>query len=158
MSIRLLFTGFYGDAYGYQDEFRDDGILWYTGEGQKGDMRMVRGNKTVRDHSENGKILGLFEEVSEGHVRFIGWAICFKHHYEERPDVDGSPRRARVFELAVYAESSGSDSITEDDVAYSTDGEWSGYSVTRTGARIPIHQSGGDFHAGTFGEVGKSIL
>jgi 5-methylcytosine-specific restriction protein A len=41
----FLFTSESGSEYGYKDEFRPDGTFWYTGEGQEGDMEMVRGNR-----------------------------------------------------------------------------------------------------------------
>lgn len=43
--IVLLFTGESGEQYGYGDTFQADGTFWYTGEGQVGDMEMVRGNE-----------------------------------------------------------------------------------------------------------------
>ena len=36
-----------GEQHGYKDEYRDDGIFWYTGEGQIGDMKMGSGNKAI---------------------------------------------------------------------------------------------------------------
>ena len=39
----FIFTGESGETYGYRDEFRPDGTFWYTGEGQTGDMEMIRG-------------------------------------------------------------------------------------------------------------------
>jgi 5-methylcytosine-specific restriction protein A len=49
LPIVLLFTGDTGAEYGYEDRFQDDGTFWYTGEGQVGDMEMVRGNAAIRD-------------------------------------------------------------------------------------------------------------
>ena len=39
----FIFTGDSGHEYGYKDEFKENGIFWYTGEGQTGDMKMTRG-------------------------------------------------------------------------------------------------------------------
>lgn len=45
----FLFTSENGEEYGYHDRFQEE-IFWYTGEGQVGDMKMIRGNKNIRDH------------------------------------------------------------------------------------------------------------
>ena len=110
----FLFTSESGSEYGYKDEFRPDGIFWYTGEGQEGDMEMTRGNRALRDHQEDGKDLHLFEALGEGQVRYIGKALCLGHHWEDRPDVHGDMRRAIVFELAVEPTGdSGADGVEE---------------------------------------------
>ena len=97
----LVFTSDAGENYGYQDKFRPDGTFWYTGEGQVGDMEMIRGNAAVRDHAEAGKQLHLFEYVKRAHVRYIGEAQCVGHHIEERPDREGNTRNAIIFHLAL---------------------------------------------------------
>lgn len=110
----FLFTSESGSDYGYKDEFRPDGMFWYTGEGQEGDMKMTRGNRAIRDHQEDGKDLHLFEALGEGRVRYIGEAMYLDHHWEDRPDVHGDMRSAIVFELAVEpTEDSGTDSVEE---------------------------------------------
>lgn len=96
-----VFTGEQGGQYGCQDGFQDDGAFWYTGEGQVGDMKMVRGNAAIRDHLGNSKKLHLFEYVSPGHVQHIGEAAYSGHHLEVAPDRDGTPRRVIVFELVL---------------------------------------------------------
>ena len=70
----FIFTGESGKTYGYRDEFRPDGTFWYTGEGQTGDMEMVRGNRAIRDHQQEGKTIHLFEYVDTGLVRHVGQA------------------------------------------------------------------------------------
>lgn len=95
----FLFTGETGEQYGYTDGFRNDGTFWYTGEGQVGDMEMLRGNLAIRDHQANGKELHLFETVRTGEIEYRGEATCLGHHRETAPDKNGNPRRAIVFEL-----------------------------------------------------------
>src|SRR5262245_19571033 len=58
----MLITGDSGSRYGYMDEWTNDGLFAYTGEGQKGPMRFVAGNKAIRDHEKLGKSLHLFEQ------------------------------------------------------------------------------------------------
>ncbi|PJJ59850.1 HNH endonuclease [Hymenobacter chitinivorans] len=100
----FLFTGEVGKIYGYKDGFRPDGVFYYTGEGQKGDMKMSNSNKALRDHASLGKRVHLFEtskEIGKGYARYMGQAFCLGHHKEERVDIDGKLRMAIVFELDV---------------------------------------------------------
>ena len=96
----MLFTGGAGRQYGYQDSWTDNGLFLYTGEGQRGDMSFVRGNRAIRDHLQNSKELHLFEHVSKGTVRYVGRMICTGFHEGRGRDVDGNDRRVIVFELA----------------------------------------------------------
>ncbi len=105
--IIFLFTGESGQQYGYSDGPRDDGSFWYTGEGQVGDMEMVRGNLAIRDHRENGKTLHLFEDVGSGRVRYVSEASYLGHHREVAPDREGDGRQAIVFELALSSDVEG---------------------------------------------------
>jgi hypothetical protein len=49
-----------GERHGYFDGYRDDGCFHYTGEGQRGDQRMVSGNAAILRHLEEGRALRLF--------------------------------------------------------------------------------------------------
>ena len=71
----MVFTGETGKEYGYQDEWSEDELFLYTGEGQLGDMSFVRGNLAIRDHADNGKDLHLFEYVRQGYVRYVGQMV-----------------------------------------------------------------------------------
>ena len=97
----FIFTGESGGTYGYRDEFRPDGTFWYTGEGQTGDMKMVRGNRAIRDHQQEGKTIHLFEYVNTGQVRYVGQAHYLGHHTEDRPDLEGNIRKAFIFEMDI---------------------------------------------------------
>lgn len=103
----FLFTGESGQQYGYDDTFQDDGTFWYTGEGQRGDMRMERGNRAIRDHLQTGKVLHLFEQAKRGFVRYLGEATYLGHHIEPRPDLGGNTREAIIFELTVEGNEEG---------------------------------------------------
>jgi hypothetical protein len=97
----MLFTGESGARYGYQDGEQPDGSFWYTGEGQVGDMKMVRGNRAILEHLYNDKDLHVFEDVGAGEVRYRGRAQYLEHHWDEAPDRNGDLRKAIVFELAM---------------------------------------------------------
>jgi 5-methylcytosine-specific restriction protein A len=97
----FIFTGHGASIVGYSDAFLPDGSLRYTGQGQRGDMKMVAGNRAIRDHVANGKDLLLFEQTKKGgHVRFLGIYVCAGWEIERQEDIEGVERDAIVFILA----------------------------------------------------------
>ncbi len=66
----FIFSGKSGSQYGYQDEWLNDDIFQYTGEGQIGDMQFTEGNLTLRDHKNSYKRVFLFEIIDSGMVKF----------------------------------------------------------------------------------------
>lgn len=99
--VVFAFTSEAGAAFGYEDKFQPDGVFWYTGEGQVGDMKMIRGNSAIINHAQLGKTILLFESTPKGDVRFLGEADYLGHHIEQRPDRDGSLRNAIIFHLGL---------------------------------------------------------
>ncbi|MCG8472271.1 MAG: HNH endonuclease [Desulfobacterales bacterium] len=99
--VVFVFTSDEGEKHGYKDEYRDDGVFWYTGEGQKGPMRMESGNKAIRDHKKNNKTIHMFEYTRKAYVRYMGVAECIGYHEEQRPDNEGSMRTAFIFHLDI---------------------------------------------------------
>ncbi|WP_078596325.1 HNH endonuclease [Evansella clarkii] len=95
----MIFTGDSGEEYGYKDGWQDNGVFYYTGEGQEGDMNFNKGNKAIRDHVENGKDIYLFEYVKTGHVEFIDNMTCIGYHNRRSTDRLGHMRETIVFEL-----------------------------------------------------------
>ncbi|WP_254522645.1 AAA family ATPase [Natrinema caseinilyticum] len=108
--VVFLFTGGSGEEHGYRDEIRSDGTVIYTGEGQVGDMEMMRGNRVVRDHVEEGRELHLFAMEEEG-VRYVGQYMYAGHFFEELPDSEGELREGIRFNLAPIGETSTSDAL-----------------------------------------------
>ena len=97
----ILFTGEAGKQHGYHDFWDDGGLFHYYGEGQKGDMEDVRGNRAIREHLSNNKRLLLFQSLGRGRpYRFLG-EFRFDHAYEQSdvPDTMGIARKAIVFRL-----------------------------------------------------------
>lgn len=113
----FLFTSNSGEQHGYRDEFRDDGIFWYTGEGQVGDMKMSSGNKAILNHSENNKTIHIFEYTRTAYVRYMGTAECLGYHEETRPDRNGDDRSVFIFHLDINSNPPGNQ-ITEPDLYY----------------------------------------
>jgi hypothetical protein len=71
------------------------------GEGQHGDVRLVGGNRAIRDHRENGKSLQVFEQDKKDKrfLRYLGEMEYAHHSFREAPDTDGNKRKAIVFHL-----------------------------------------------------------
>ncbi|WP_423792909.1 hypothetical protein ACPB8Q_01530 [Methanocaldococcus indicus] len=67
----MLFYGTAGKKYGYEDKWKD-GIFYYCGEGQIGNMVFKRGNKAIKNHLKEGYELHLFENMVNGKVKYIG--------------------------------------------------------------------------------------
>ncbi len=96
----FLFTGSSGHAHGYVDGFDPEtGSYLYFGEGQSGDMEMIRGNRAIRDHQSDGKTMHLFSEHGSGTYKYMGEATYLNHFEQQAADTDGALRRAYVFEL-----------------------------------------------------------
>ncbi|KKL57875.1 hypothetical protein LCGC14_2231050, partial [marine sediment metagenome] len=100
-AVIFLFTSDTGEQLGYNDEYRDDGIFWYTGEGQIGNMNMASGNKAILEHAQNRKRIYVFEYIRTAFVRYIGSAECLGYHEETRPDREGNDRTVFVFHLDI---------------------------------------------------------
>ena len=98
-SYILVFSRPMGEAEGCEDGWHEDGFFHYTGEGQIGDMKWEGGNKAVRDHALNQKILLVFETVKDGRRRFSGPMSYVAHYRKTLPDKRGTPRKAIVFKL-----------------------------------------------------------
>lgn len=99
--VIFIFTSDTGERHGYKDEYRDDGLFWYTGEGQTGDMKMISGNKALSEQAQNEKTIHVFEYTKKAYVRYIGSAECLGYHEEIRSDRDGNDRIAIVFHLDI---------------------------------------------------------
>lgn len=97
----MLITGDSGKQHGYIDQWTDDGLFTYTGEGQRGDMNLTKGNRAIHDHRQKGKSLFLFEQDNKDKrfLRFLGDMEYVDHSYREATDTDGKSRKAIVFRL-----------------------------------------------------------
>jgi 5-methylcytosine-specific restriction enzyme A len=101
-SLIFLASGNSGRQHGYEDHWSDDGTtFFYFGEGQLGDMRFIKANLALRDHSTNGEDVHLFEEVpsKSGYLRYRGQMVCTGHERVDAPDTKRKMRKAILFEL-----------------------------------------------------------
>lgn len=60
---------------------------------------MVRGNKAIYKHQEQGRELHLFEKVAKGEYRYVGEFEYVGYEEKQGEDVDGRMRRVIVFRL-----------------------------------------------------------
>jgi MoxR-like ATPase len=87
---------------GWLDD-RDGKVFLYTGEGQRGDQQLIRGNAAILNHVQEGRSLRLFEGAGGSNVRYVGrFTIDDKQPFTEReaPESGGGPmRKVLVFRL-----------------------------------------------------------
>jgi len=93
----FIFSGKSGTQYGYMDGWDNENIFSYTGEGQEGDMKFIRGNLALRDHVNNGKRVFLFEYHRTGFVKFITELEIFDYDYFPTPDKNLNNREGIKF-------------------------------------------------------------
>jgi hypothetical protein len=91
-----------GEQHGYYDGWQPDGCFHYTGEGQRGDQRMISGNRSILDHDREGRALRLFRGA-RGEVEYVGEFELDSERpwYEtDAPETgDGPLRKVIVFRL-----------------------------------------------------------
>lgn len=100
----FIFTGPSGAQYGYADvevlDSKGGTTFLYTGEGQKGDMQLTRGNKAILEHSRNGRALHLFRTVGKGKgQQYLGEFVYAGHEFVDAEDIEKNMRKAIVFSL-----------------------------------------------------------
>ena len=93
----FIFSGKSGSQYGYYDQWINPNIFRYSGEGQVGDMRFVRGNLALRDHIFNGKRVFLFEFERIGYVKFISELEFYNFGVLKIPDINKNERDGITF-------------------------------------------------------------
>lgn len=59
-----------GEQHGYHDVWMTDGCFHYTGEGQRGDQKMMSGNSAILRHLEDGRSLRVFQGTG-GMVTYV---------------------------------------------------------------------------------------
>lgn len=93
----FIFTGKSGGQHGYEDQWDNENVFTYTGEGQVGDMTYTRGNLALRDSLSQGKRVFLFESLGGGNVKFVAEIEFFDCDYFETKDTNGHLRRGIKF-------------------------------------------------------------
>ena len=93
----FIFSGKSGAQYGYKDGWDNPNIFSYTGEGQKGDMRFIKGNLALREHLNNGKRVFLFEVEKSTFVKFVAELEFYDIGYFDTLDVEKNKRQGIKF-------------------------------------------------------------
>jgi hypothetical protein len=95
-----------GPLHGYIDNLQSDGFYHYTGEGQRGDQVMMRGNKAIRDHQLDGRELHVFKAAGKGRpITYFGQFIYHDHYDADAPETGGGAiRRVLIFRLKPVGE------------------------------------------------------
>ncbi len=96
----FLFSSSRGEEYGYKDGWSEDGAYLYSGEGQYGNQDFTRGNRAIRDHSENGKELHLFERHGSGTYKYVGQFAFDSYKLVKGEDANGNERQLIKFRLS----------------------------------------------------------
>ncbi|HPO58776.1 MAG TPA: hypothetical protein PLV53_08020 [Anaerolineaceae bacterium] len=97
--IVFIFTSPTGKKHGYRDHWLSETVFQYTGEGQYGDMELVRGNRAIVNHVKDGRQLHLFEDVGHGDYRYLGEMAYLDHEVVRGEDTDKNSRNMIVFRL-----------------------------------------------------------
>lgn len=138
----LLITGESGKQHGYSDEWTNDGTFLYSGEGQRGDMKFVGGNRAIRDHVAKSKALEVFEQDKKDKrfLRYLGEMEYVEHTYREALDTDGKLRKAIVFHLRPVGTLSPDSAVVaaalSGEVAVSGRGKGGGFGSVETNRRV----------------------
>ncbi len=108
--VVLLFSNPSGEDHGYYDGWHDDGFFHYSGEGQRGDQEMRRGNKAIRDHLQDDRQLHLFLGQGKGRpVTYIGRFELVDSYSDDAPETGGGPlRKVIMFRLRPIQDDDGS--------------------------------------------------
>lgn len=93
----FLFSGEAGHQHGYKDQWENEDVFSYTGEGQTNDMAFVRGNLALRDHMKNGRRVFLFIYVVKGLVRFESELEIVDFDFFQGTDRENKERTAIKF-------------------------------------------------------------
>jgi EVE domain len=91
-----------GERHGYFDHWAPDDSFHYTGEGQRGDQSMTRGNLAILNHRVDGRALRVFQGA-KGTVQYVGqFALDELEPYTVATALstdDGPPRQVIRFHL-----------------------------------------------------------
>lgn len=88
----FIFSGTTGHKHGYKDQWENENVFSYTGEGQTGNMNFVKGNLALLEHKKNNKSIFLFEYVAKGFVQYKGELELIDYDFFTGPDREGKER------------------------------------------------------------------
>jgi hypothetical protein len=87
-----------GEQHGYIDDWKSDGCFHYTGEGQRGDQRMIGGNRAILECAQHSRTLRVFNGT--------GGDVIYQGRFElpstdpwyeaDAPETGGGPIRSVI--------------------------------------------------------------
>lgn len=95
----FLFHSPKGEEHGYKDGWLSATEYQYTGEGQSGDMELIRGNLAIKNHVTDQRELHLFEKQPNGLYKYLGRFKYISHDTRQVNDSSGQIRKHIVFRL-----------------------------------------------------------
>ncbi len=98
-SMILIFTAPRGEQHGYEDGWDSDGFFHYTGEGQDGDMKFIRGNKSILNHRQEQKAVYLFESDGRGTCKFVDELELIDFYFFDTYDRNKTSRQGIKFKF-----------------------------------------------------------
>jgi 5-methylcytosine-specific restriction protein A len=85
----------------YQDKFDGD-IIYYTGEGQEGDQKLIKQNKTLSESSTNGVDVHFFEVLESQKYNYVGEVVLAAKPFQDKQlDKNKKLRKVWMFPLKV---------------------------------------------------------
>lgn len=94
----FMFDSGMDEEFGYKNGWNeDDGLYYYSGEGQEGNQSFSFGNKALLNHIENGEDVYLFESLGRGTYRFVDQLILIGYDIQFGIDKHHNQREVIVF-------------------------------------------------------------
>lgn len=87
-----------GEQHGYRDVWKEDGCFHYTGDGQRGDQRMMRGNRAILEAETRGYVLRVFKGASD-EVEYKGRFVLDAEqpwYMDDAPETNGAQLRSVI--------------------------------------------------------------
>ena len=87
-----------GEQHGYIDSWKNDGCFHYTGEGQRGDQQMIKGNRAILESQRAGRALRVFKGTGgmvdyRGQFELDGREPFYR---DDAPETGGGPVRSVI--------------------------------------------------------------
>ncbi len=98
----FIFSSPFGHQHGYKDAWDNKYIYSYTGAGQVGDMKFIRGNLALLNHKKNGRRVFLFTEAFRSHFKFEGEVELVSFNTQAIPDNNKNMREGISFFFKCY--------------------------------------------------------
>lgn len=97
----------------YNDQWTEDGILYYTGEGKRGNQKLNKQNKTLANSNESDINVFLFESFEDNIYYFSGEVYLAEKWYEDQ-ELDELFEMRKVFKFPLKRKTANNLIISED--------------------------------------------